>query len=510
MFEQPRRRQRQSEKRVSTTIRFAILGGAALLTAALSAMLWAQTQPTDPGVRGIAWCVGCVNGVGTCSSGLHGLNNCFQTGLTYNEKESESAAVSQFTTAAVVGCQTSGSNVAGCGLGPRFNSNSCSSCHQQPVLGGSSPQSNPLFQVYKSDGSDQFNNKMPSFEATDGPVLIPRLPTSDGGTGLVQQLFTIAGTSFPDCTIQQPNFSAETGLVYRQPLPLYGDGYVDFIENSDILNNLNSNLTLKTSLGVIGMANIGDDGSVTRMGWKAQWRATLPAVGSEEQVEEGITNEQFPTEIDQTSGCDVNAMPEDPTNYVYQGSSMTPWLFLADAERDAIFVRFLSTPVPSTASTQNGGVGPGPGCPNQSDNGQSCVNGAADFSSIHCDLCHTISYTTPPGSIPSQGHTQLNLYSDLLLHHMGNCLADNITQGLAQGDMFRTPPLWNIGQRIWFMHDGRTSNILQAILDHSDQFCTGGSGSGPYENSEADAVINNFENLTPSSQQDLLNFLRSL
>ena len=493
--------------------KFAAFGALATFTLAVATVLWAQSQATDPGVRGVAWCVGCVNGIGTCSAGLSGLNNCFQTGLTTNEKESEPAVVTQFTTTAVVGCQPSGSNVTACGLGPRFNSNSCASCHQQPVLGGSSPSSNPLFDVYQSDGTDSFSNTMPFFETTGGPILIPRLPPSSGGTGLVQQLFTISGMSYPNCKIQQPDFSNEPGLVYRQPLPTFGDGYIDFVENKDILNNLNSNLTLKASLGIGGSANMADDGSVSRFGWKAQWRAVLPAVGAEEQVEEGITNEMLLTELDQTAECDVNLVPEDPTNYSMNGSSNTPWYFLADAERDAIFVRFLATPVPSTASTQNGGVGAGPGCPDQFNNGQSCVNGQAQFNSIGCVLCHTTSYRTPPGSIPSQGHTLLNLYSDLLLHHMGNCLADNITQGLAQGDMWRTPPLWNLGQRIWFMHDGRTKDLVTAIEDHADPVVP---CPGAYPASEANAVVNAFSGLANMSgvdgtaQQDLVNFLRTL
>ncbi len=504
--------------------KFAAFGTLASLTLAAAAILWAQNQATDPGVRGINWCQGCVNGAGG-----------FQVGLTPQEQASEPAVTTQFQTTAVVSvnsgspdCMASGAqpNVTGCGLGPRFNSNSCASCHQQPAPGGSSPPSNPLFQVYLSDGYDNFQNTMPYFETTSPgcgngnpgcPILIPRLPTSSGGTGLVQQLFVITGSKVaPNCNLQQPNFSGESGLVFRQPLPTFGDGYIDFVENKDILNNLNSNLPLKTSLGIGGVANIADDGSVSRLGWKAQWRAILPAVGAEEQVEEGITNEMFATEIDQTAGCDVNPVPEDPTNYNWYDSSMTPWLFLADAERDAIFVRFLATPIPSTASPTQGGVGQGPGCPDTAQNGQSCVDGQADFNSIGCVLCHTTSYRTPPGSIPSQGHTLLNLYSDLLLHHMGNCLADNVTQGLAQGDMWRTPPLWNVGQRIWFMHDGRTKDIVQAIEDHADMTGSGCTGNGTYPNSEADDVVNAFNGLANMSgvdgtaQQDLINFLRTL
>jgi CxxC motif-containing protein (DUF1111 family) len=90
------------------------------------------------------------------------------------------------------------------------------------------------------------------------------------------------------------------------------------------------------------------------------------------------------------------------------------------------------------------------------------------------------------------------LYSDLLLHRLGQKLADDIIQGAAGPDEFRTAPLWGLGQRIFFLHDGRTSDLLEAIQEHSSA------------GSEANSVISNFNNLPSSQKQDLLNFLRSL
>jgi CxxC motif-containing protein (DUF1111 family) len=95
-------------------------------------------------------------------------------------------------------------------------------------------------------------------------------------------------------------------------------------------------------------------------------------------------------------------------------------------------------------------------------------------------------------------HQQANLFSDLLVHHMGIGLADGITQGAAGPDEFRTAPLWGVGQRVFFLHDGRTSNIITAILDHAS------------EGSEANRVVEHFQELSPADQQDLINFLRSL
>jgi CxxC motif-containing protein (DUF1111 family) len=103
------------------------------------------------------------------------------------------------------------------------------------------------------------------------------------------------------------------------------------------------------------------------------------------------------------------------------------------------------------------------------------------------------------------------LYSDLLIHHMGSGLADSVTQGLAAGDMFRTTPLWGIGQRIFFLHDGRTSDLLEAIQEHASGNGENDQGNGSaYPPSEANSVIRRFNALTSSDQQAILDFLRSL
>jgi CxxC motif-containing protein (DUF1111 family) len=81
---------------------------------------------------------------------------------------------------------------------------------------------------------------------------------------------------------------------------------------------------------------------------------------------------------------------------------------------------------------------------------------------------------------------------------MGTNLADGVSQGSAGPDEFRSAPLWGLGQRIFFLHDGRTTDLLDAIGEHASQ------------GSEANGVIRNFKRLNAQQQQDLLNFLRSL
>ena len=89
-------------------------------------------------------------------------------------------------------------------------------------------------------------------------------------------------------------------------------------------------------------------------------------------------------------------------------------------------------------------------------------------------------------------------FSDFAVHNMGTGLADRVSQGNANGQEFRSAPLWGVGQRLFFLHDGRTADIVQAILQHASQ------------GSEANTVINNFNQLSAADKQALVDFLRSL
>ena len=123
---------------------------------------------------------------------------------------------------------------------------------------------------------------------------------------------------------------------------------------------------------------------------------------------------------------------------------------------------------------------------------------------IGCGNCHTPTLTTGASPFPALANQTIHSYSDWALHHMGG-LADSISQGLAARDQFRTAPLWGLGQRLFFLHDGRTTDLLQAITAHrSGNFFSLGTPS------EANEVIEKFLQLSASDKQAILNFLRSL
>ena len=162
---------------------------------------------------------------------------------------------------------------------------------------------------------------------------------------------------------------------------------------------------------------------------------------------------------------------------------------LSGIQKFAFFMKFLAPPIPS---------------PNTPGGSESITHGRQLFASVGCALCHTPTLTTGPSATPAFDRQPVNLYSDLLLHNMGAGLADDIVQGVAGPDEFRTAPLWGLGQRIFFLHDGRTTDLAEAIRAHKSAATT------RYHASEANAVVERYRALGQTQQQDMLNFLRSL
>jgi CxxC motif-containing protein (DUF1111 family) len=132
------------------------------------------------------------------------------------------------------------------------------------------------------------------------------------------------------------------------------------------------------------------------------------------------------------------------------------------------------------------------------------VQGRKLFGDVGCAMCHTPTLRTGKSSVAALQGKDANLYSDLALHNMGPGLADEVSQGNATGDEFRTAPLWGLGKRIFFLHDGRTKDLIEAIQGHAS------SGNGRYVPSEANQVVGQYNQLNEIEKQHLLNFLRSL
>ena len=124
------------------------------------------------------------------------------------------------------------------GLGPRFNSESCVSCHSQPFVGGTSPAVNPLFEVATRLGA---RNQIPWFLKQDGPAREVRFIKNPDGTpdGGVHNLFVISGRSDArGCNLRQEDFSDKANLVFRIPTPTFGAGLMEAILDETLLGNL--------------------------------------------------------------------------------------------------------------------------------------------------------------------------------------------------------------------------------------------------------------------------------
>ncbi len=384
----------------------------------------------------------------------------------------------------------------GDGIGPRMNLDSCGGCHMQPAAGGTSPAVNPQVAFARKDGG---TNIVPSFVRLNGPVREARFVRNPDGTpdGGVHALYTITGRDgAAGCNIAQPDFDrqiANRNVIFRIPTPVFGAGLIEHIPDAAILANQAADSSLKRDLGIRGRANYavsgrtisgqtnnnGNDGTIARFGWKAQNVSLLLFSGEAYNVEMGITSELFQNERDQTPACQFATVPNDTQDFDATDARMGTTAI----QNFANFQRFLAPPRPS---------------PDTPGGAESIGRGRNLFSGVGCALCHTPALSTGNTTVAALRNRLANLYSDLLVHDMGAGLADGVSQGQAGPREFRTAPLWGLGQRIFFLHDGRTSDLMEAIQQHRS------------DGSEASGVIRRFNDLRDSQKQDILNFLRSL
>src|SRR5882724_5579478 len=203
------------------------------------------------------------------------------------------------------------------GVGPRFNFVSCGGCHSQPATGGTSPAVNPLFTLTALG----FKNVFPSFITPNGPIREARFQFNSDGSrdGGVHALFVITGhPQAAGCTIAQENFEKQVfndNVIFRIPTPVFGAGLIEQINDATILANLASNSFTKRILGISGRVNrSGNDGTVTRFGWKAQNKSLLMFSGEAYNVEMGITSELFQQERDETPSCQFATVPNGVLN----------------------------------------------------------------------------------------------------------------------------------------------------------------------------------------------------
>jgi CxxC motif-containing protein (DUF1111 family) len=329
------------------------------------------------------------------------------------------------------------------GLGPAFNGTSCAACHNVPAIGGISTVSELRAGHRRADGTFQ--------------------PASVDGETLFH-LFSI-----PTHTCQ-PMIPPEANVIARRvPVPLFGAGLIEAIEDATILDR--EDPSDRNRDGISGRAAMITDVAtggrrVGRFGWKAQ-HATLLAFGADAYRNEmGITNELFPTE----SATDVDAARMRLCDRIPDPEDIRdPRTRRRGIDNFASFMRFLA-PV----ARAGGDVAV-------------LAEGERVFGAIGCATCHVPVLTTGPSSNPLFNRRPVALFSDLLLHDVGT--GDGILQGAAEANEIRTPALWGLRFRRPLLHDGSVATIDEAIRRHGGEAGLAREGYGRITEAERAALL---------------------
>jgi len=370
------------------------------------------------------------------------------------------------------------------GLGPLFNNNSCINCHigdgrgNPPFAGG---QLETMLIRISSPGSGEHN--APNPVSGFGTQLQTRSIIGYEPEGSVQITYSEIAGEYPDGTtysLRKPDYiisgNVPGGILIspRVAPSVIGLGLLEAISENDILSNADEGDFDQD--GVSGRPNYVWNAETNRtelgrFGWKANTPTLIQQAASAYNNDMGITSPLFPMENCYSSGqCDTtNDDPEISQDIL---------------EQVELYVQTLGVPA------------------RRNYDDETVKLGKNLFKQVGCNSCHITQFTTGSNSkIPELTNQKIHPYTDLLLHDMGDELADNRPDFDATGREWRTPPLWGIGLveivngHTFFMHDGRARNLEEAILWHF----------GEGENSRE-----KFMNLSKSEREALIKFLQSL
>jgi CxxC motif-containing protein (DUF1111 family) len=394
---------------------------------------------------------------------------------------------------------------SGDGLGPVFNAKSCAECHKQGGLGGGGPLENnvttftqidnPVIDVRDSANRAIRNSRnavAAPAEKSGSPKgsrqgVVHSYATSDEFTESLSQLSSsFRNVSRPplsdllprvqnDCTTA-PNIGIVVGMdVSQRNTPaLFGANLIDAIPDEAIIANERTQrikwglADSDTDTFPVGRALRLVDGHVGRFGWKAQTTTLAGFVRAACANELGLGNPS-------------QAQPVSMAKRDYKA----PGLDLTDAQCNQLtaFVATLGRPVEEL--------------PESPELARQVADGRKRFDTIGCTDCHKADVG------PAKG-----IYSDLLLHRMGQTLVGGGTYGdlppnlpdfaeggAPQSSEWRTAPLWGVADSAPYMHDGRAKTLSEAIELHAGQ---------------AQGASDKFKHLKPAEKEELLAFLSTL
>lgn len=373
------------------------------------------------------------------------------------------------------------------GLGPVFNNVSCISCHHNDGKG------TPTAGLANS--SLLFRISMPGEDHTGGPMLL------DGYGGQVQDMailgkqpeakvsiqYSNETVTYPDgntVTLRRPAYTMSSWYTGAEPAgclisprmapPVFGLGLLELISEKTMLGM--SDEQDADGNGIKGHPNyvynpVTHKTEVGRFGLKASVPNIYVQVAAAYNQDMGITNTLFPKE-----SCygqpQADAYNDDPE--------------LADSVLNAVVFYIKTLSVPARRDVANPAV----------------LSGEKLFTQLDCAVCHRPTLQTDIDvRFAYLSNQRIHPYTDLLLHNMGDGLADNRPDFKADGKEWRTAPLWGVGLfektngTPYYLHDGRARTLEEAILWH------GG---------EAQNARNKFMALSKGDRDNLIRFLKSL
>lgn len=373
------------------------------------------------------------------------------------------------------------------GLGPLYNNTSCQNCHVRDGRGKAPAPGEQLTSLLlRASVAGSSDHGGPVGAPGFGGQIQPKATTGIQPETEIQVSYELISGSYPDGTgwqLRKPVFTlvnSYTGIPAGMMLsprlspPVFGLGLLEAVPSSEIIglsdpDDLNQD-------GISGRPNyvwdvISQSVQLGRFGWKANTPNLLQQTANAFQEDMGITSPFFPKEnsYGQPQDSKLDDDPEITGDY---------------ADLTAFYVRTLAVPAQRN-----------PGDPQ-------VVKGKDLFNSAGCKSCHTPQLKTGLHPVVSELSNQtIHPYTDLLLHDMGEDLADGRPDYLATGSEWRTPPLWGIGLTEvvtgtpYYLHDGRARSLEEAILWH------GG---------EAEKSKENFKKLSKVERDQLVTFLKSL
>lgn len=395
------------------------------------------------------------------------------------------------------------------GLGPMFNARSCQACHTKDGR-GTVPGFDPLertdavalllrLAVPPSTAAQRQQLASGELPFVPDPVYGSQLQTFavaglpvEGRLEIDYQPLTVELNGGETATLMKPTYRIEdlgygpmdpnVQISPRLAPPMIGLGLLEAVHPADIL----ANAAADHGDGISGRPNwIHDERTDKQVLGRFNWKASQPTVEQQSAVafsnDMGLSTPMFPSHYGECTEAQAACFEMPHGAQPRLGEHEVPGELM-----DFVTTYSVNLAVPQRRDVDDARV----------------LAGKKLFYEANCVACHVPKYVTRRDAEREEHRFQLIWpYTDMLLHDMGEGLADGVSEGQASGSEWRTPPLWGIGltrtvnPTATWLHDGRARSLLEAVLWH------GG---------EAQAARDRVVAMTPQERADLIRFLESL